>query len=269
MPELPEVKTIQDQLNMIMPFKIKSFSLSKVSDSIIHTKMDKLKGKSILSVSRKGKMLDFHLDDGRHILSHLGMTGTWLISRNKIEEKHTHFQLYSCNEKGYLAYVDPRRFGHMYLLDEQCAKVKLKELGVDLLDKSFTLEYFSQALMKYPNRFIKATLLDQSLFAGTGNYIANEICAYGSVLPHRRVNTLSKIEIENLYKGVFKVINPTIKSGGTTFAGGYRDTSGDKGSGVHHLVVFYQKICQICKKEKIIKTQLAARGTYHCPSCQK
>ena len=75
-----------------MPFEIKSWQKSPVSDSIIHTKTDGLKGKTILNVSRKGKMLDFILSDGRHLLSHLGMTGTWLISKEKILEKHTHLQ---------------------------------------------------------------------------------------------------------------------------------------------------------------------------------
>lgn len=250
-----------------MPFRIQSFSKSSVSDSIIHTKIDHLKGKTILNVSRKGKMLDFILDDERHILSHLGMTGTWLISKEKITEKHTHFQLKS--DKGYLAYVDPRRFGHMYLYAKDKAQEKLDELGIDLLAKEFTLEYFSKSLLKYPDRKIKVTLLDQSLFAGTGNYIASEICAHGKILPHRKVSTLTKVEIKKLYQGVYKVINPTINSGGTTFAGGYRDTTGSRGSGVQHLVVFYQKICQQCNKEKVIKTILAQRGTYHCPRCQK
>ena len=267
MPELPEVKTIQDQLNKIMPFKITTRSLSKVSGSIVHTKMDKLGGKTILAVNRKGKMLDFLLDDGRHILSHLGMTGTWLISKTKISEKHTHVQFKSTD--GFMAYVDPRRFGHMYLYDEIMAQEKLAELGLDLLDKKFTLEYFSKSLLKYQDRFIKVTLLDQSLFAGTGNYIANEICAHGRVRPDRKVSTLSKLEIKKLFQGIDKVLAPTINSGGTTFAGGYRDTSGDTGNGVSHLVVFYQKECQLCKKTGVTKIVLAQRGTYFCPKCQK
>lgn len=267
MPELPEVKTIQDQLNQVMPFCIRSKSLSNVAESIVHTKMDRLKGKTILSVSRKGKMLDFILDDGRHILSHLGMTGTWLISKTKIIEKHTHVQLKS--DKGYLAYVDPRRFGHMYLFDAQKAQEKLNELGIDLLDKEFTLEYFTTSLNKYPERKIKVSLLDQRLFAGTGNYIANEICAHGRVRPGRKIKSLTRKEIQLLYDGIFKVLNPTINSGGTTFAGGYRDTSGEKGQGVNHLVVFYQKICQLCKKTPVKKIILAQRGTYYCPNCQR
>lgn len=267
MPELPEVKTIQDQLNQVMPFRIQNRSLSKVSNSIVHTKMDHLQGKTILAVNRKGKMLDFLLDDGRHLLSHLGMTGTWLISKTKVLEKHTHVQLQS--ENGFIAYVDPRRFGHMYLFDEEKAQEKLNELGVDLLDEAFTLEYFTHSLKKYPERAIKVSLLDQSLFAGTGNYIANEICAHAGVRPTRRVKTITKKEFEALFEGVFKVLNPTINSGGTTFAGGYRDTTGERGAGVNHLVVFYQKTCQICKNSPVKKITLAQRGTYYCPQCQK
>lgn len=266
MPELPEVKTIADQLNLKMPFKIKSFALSNVADSIVHTKIDRLRGRVILHVGRKGKMLDFLLDDGRHILSHLGMTGTWLVSKTKILEKHTHFQLTS--DDGYLAYIDPRRFGHMYLYNEELALNKLNELGHDLLDDKFTLKYFTDSLLKYPERYLKVTLLDQSLFAGTGNYIANEICAHAGVRPDRKVKDIKKSEFKKLYEGVFKVLNPTINSGGTTFAGGYRDTSGDSGRGVNHLVVFYQKTCQLCKKTPVIKITLAQRGTYYCPRCQ-
>lgn len=267
MPELPEVKSIQDQLNEYMPLSIISFEKSLVSDSIIHTKIDKLKGKVILKVSRKGKMLDFLLNDGRHLLSHLGMTGTWLISDKKIIEKHTHFQIKANNI--FMAYVDPRRFGHMYLLDEKESLKKLDQLGLDLLDKKFDLKYFSSALKKYPHRLIKVSLLDQKLFAGTGNYIANEICAHAKVRPDRMISSLSDKEIKRLYLAINKVLFPAINSGGTTFAGGYRDTTGAKGMGVNHLVVFYQKICQMCKKTKIEKIILAQRGTYFCPRCQK
>lgn len=249
-----------------MPFQIKGLSKSSVCESIIHTKLDKLKGKVILNVSRKGKMLDFILEDGRHLLSHLGMTGTWLISKNKITEKHTHIQFSS--ENLFLAYVDPRRFGHMYLYDDKEAQLKLNELGKDLLDPSFDLTYFENQLKRYPERYIKVCLLDQKLFAGTGNYIANEICAHGRVRPDRKIASLSEKEIKKLFLGINKVLDPTIKSGGTTFAGGYRDTTGAKGNGVNHLVVFYQKTCQLCKKESVQKIVLGQRGTYYCPRCQ-
>ena len=271
MPELPEVETIRRQLNQITPFEISNFKLSDVSDSIIHTKMNGLKGKVILEVQRKGKMLNFLLSDQRHILSHLGMTGSWRISKEKIKEKHTHLQFtgsYKGN-KYFLAYVDPRRFGHMYLFNEVQAQNKLNELGVDLKAEEFTFEYFKHSLLKYPERLIKVTLLDQSLFAGTGNYIANEICARAGVLPNRKVKSLNERELKKLYTSIAIVIDGATETGGTTFQGGYADTTGSKGNGVGHLVVFYQKICQMCKREEVVKTTLAQRGTYHCPHCQK
>lgn len=266
MPELPEVKTIQDQLNEMMPFYIQSLRLSSVAGSIVHTPLAKLKGRTLTHVERKGKLLDFRLDDNRHLLSHLGMSGAWLISEKRVTEKHTHVQFTGTD--GYLAYVDPRRFGHMYLYDETQAQQKLGELGCDLLDTTFTPEYFKSTLLRYPERAIKVSLLDQSLFAGTGNYIANEICAHGGVLPHRKVKTLKAREFTKLYQGIAKVLDPTIGRGGTAFSGGYRDANGETGNGVEHLVVFYQQTCQLCNDTPVIKTMLAQRGTYHCPKCQ-
>ncbi len=274
MPELPEVKTIQDQLNGFMPFSIERVRRSRVAGSIVHTPLTGLTGRTITHIERTGKLLDFRLDDSRHLLSHLGMSGAWLIARHPdppIAEKHTHlqFQGKSPAGAGHLAYVDPRRFGHMYLYSAQQAAAKLQQLGPDLLSPQFTLQYFTDALLSYPQRMIKVTLLDQSLFAGTGNYIANEICAHGGVLPHRRVQTLCRAEISRLYRGVQRVLRPTIGKGGTAFGGGYRDAHGERGTGVQHLVVFYQSICQLCRQTPVVKTVLAQRGTYHCPSCQK
>ncbi|MEM1158287.1 MAG: DNA-formamidopyrimidine glycosylase family protein [Verrucomicrobiota bacterium] len=267
MPELPEVKTIQDQLNAVMPFEITGIKRSGVADSIVHTPMSRLKGRTLTHVERKGKLLDFRLDDSRHLLSHLGMSGAWLISQKLVTEKHTHVQFTGTD--GHLAYVDPRRFGHMYLYNETQAQQKLDELGRDLLDAGFTSRYFKSTLLRYPERAVKVSLLDQSLFAGTGNYIANEICAHGGVLPHRKVKSLTAREFTKLYQGVAKVLDPTIGLGGTAFGGGYRDANGETGNGVEHLMVFYQQTCQLCRNTPVIKTILAQRGTYHCPKCQK
>ena len=92
MPELPEVKTIQDQLNTLMPFDIGSIELSSVSGSIVHTPLDALAGQQIVRVERKGKLLNFIIANGWHILSHLGMSGSWLMSDQAVRRKHTHLQ---------------------------------------------------------------------------------------------------------------------------------------------------------------------------------
>lgn len=267
MPELPEVETIRSQLSHYLPLKIVSQSFTpELKRNVLHTDLD-LENKTLIEIRRKGKMLDFVFDDGSHLLSHLGMTGTWLIGEEIKTGKHTHLTLKSKTHT--LAYDDPRRFGHMYYYSAGEALRKLAELGMDIADPDFTLEYLTSALKKYPERPLKVTLLDQKLFAGSGNYIANEICARALIRPTRKCKNIKKDEFPKILKAIKDVLAPAIASGGTTFQGGYRDSSGEKGMGVQHLVVFYQKICQLCGKTPVKKIVLAQRGTYYCPSCQK
>ena len=267
MPELPEVETIKSQLSHYLPLKITSVtSTPELKQNILHTDLN-LKNKTLIKINRKGKMLDFIFDDGSHLLSHLGMTGTWLIGETIKAGKHTHLTLKGDNFT--LAYDDPRRFGHMYYYSSEEAEKKLAELGMDLADPDFTLEYLTSAIKRYPERALKVTLLDQKLFAGSGNYIANEICARAGIRPTRKCKDVKKVEFPKILKAIRKVLDPAIASGGTTFQGGYRDASGERGQGVQHLVVFYQKTCQLCKKTPVKKMTLAQRGTYYCPKCQK
>lgn len=266
MPELPEVETISTQLQPYLPFKIDSVSTTAgLKQNILHTKLH-LKDKSIINIKRKGKMLDFILDDGSHLLSHLGMTGTWLIGETIKSGKHTHLTLK--NDKFTLAYDDPRRFGHMYYFTAKEASAKLATLGMDLADPELDEKYIEQAIKRYPNRMLKVHLLDQKLFAGSGNYIASEICARAKILPTRKCKDVSKSEYKKILNAIKVVLDGSIASGGTTFQS-YRDSTGEKGKGVYHLVVYNQKICQMCKKTPVKKIILAQRGTYFCPYCQK
>lgn len=267
LPELPEVETIRLQLSEYLPLEISSVtSTPELKRNILHTELD-LKGKTLTTIKRKGKMLDFIFNDGSHLLSHLGMTGTWLIGEEIKSTKHTHLTLKGDNVT--LAYDDPRRFGHMYYYSAEEAKAKLSELGMDLADPEFSIDYLTHAIKKYPERALKVTLLDQKLFAGSGNYIANEICARAGIRPTRKCKNIKKDEFPKILSAIREVLDPALASGGTTFQGGYRDATGEKGKGVQHLVVFYQKTCQLCKKTPVKKIILAQRGTYYCPHCQK
>ncbi len=267
MPELPEVETIRLQLSHYLPFKIDSLTTTPgLKQNILHTDLP-IKNKTIIEIRRKGKMLDFVFEDGSHLLSHLGMTGTWLVGETIKASKHTHLILKNKNHT--LAYDDPRRFGHMYFYSAVEAMRKLSELGTDLADPDFSLELLTESIKRYPDRALKVTLLDQKLFAGSGNYIANEICARAGIRPTRKCSKVKAEEFPKILKAIKDVLEPALKSGGTTFQGGYRDSTGEKGQGVQHLVVFYQKVCQMCKKTPVKKIILAQRGTYYCPHCQK
>jgi formamidopyrimidine-DNA glycosylase len=276
MPELPEVETIKNQIAPTLPLLIKRVTYSDVSTSIVKNKEFSPLNKTLHKIERIGKVLLLHFNDmkdGHFIaISGLGMSGGWRLSDKPIKENHTHIKITGENNKGekyYLGYVDPRRFGNFHLFKPEGAKQWLTRLGADVSSQDFTAAYIMERFERYPNKKLKPFLLEQNHFAGVGNYMASEICARAAILPERVVKTLDKSHARAIIKATKKVLDDTLTTGGTTFSGGYVDATGEKGQGVKNLVVFYQKVCGLCKRTQVIKTTLAGRGTYHCPRCQK
>jgi formamidopyrimidine-DNA glycosylase len=271
LPELPEVQTIKNQLNQYLPKKIKKITTSPQLKSILHTKIPEgLIEQSITKIFSHGKLLQINFSNDLDIvaLSHLGMTGSWIYSNETLEEKHNHFQFYF-SDGSTLNYVDPRRFGHLYFYNRKQVADYMTRLGPDISSPSFTFARFESSLKKYPSRLIKPHLLEQKFFAGSGNYIANEVCAFAGVRPDREIGTLKVSEIKKLFESFKIVLDRSLKSGGVTFQGGYRDANGQRGEGVSGLVVFHQKVCQLCCNSEVKKIVLVTRGTFYCPNCQK
>jgi len=265
MPELPEVETIKSQLSEHLPFKIKKVNYSSVVDSLFGEKEFSPEGMKIDDIKRYGKVLNFVLGD-QHILSGLGMTGGWILSKSPINEKHKHVE-FICEDGTCLSYVDPRRFGFIHYMSEVGKDNFLTRLGPDPFSKEFNAEYIYGVLKKYPGRQLKPFLLDQKYFAGIGNYLASEICALAGIRPTRRAGKVTKVEAGKIKKATDSILNKSIKANGATFWGGYRDASGEKGEALNHLVVFFQKDCGMCGGV-VKKIVLGGRGTFYCPKCQ-
>jgi len=274
MPELPEVETIKNQIAPVLPMKVQVVEYSDVVGSILKEQEFNPVGRVLDSIERRGKVLLLHFGKGDLAISGLGMSGGWRLSKDKVCEKHTHIQFFLSSPKGkkivlYLAYVDPRRFGNFHYFKSEGATNWLKRLGTDVSSPEFNAQYIFEKCQCYPNKEIKPFLLEQNHFAGVGNYMASEICARAKVMPTRKGETISKKDALKLYMATQSVLKDSIATGGTTFSGGYKDTTGDAGMGVRHLVVFYQEVCQMCQKSIVVKTIQKGRGTYHCPRCQK
>lgn len=272
MPELPEVETIRSQLVRSTPFKILKVEMSSVVGSILKEKSREFspEGKTILTIGRKGKLLDFVLEDDHHILSHLGMSGSWRISDSKVKEKHTHLQFIGemNGKEKFLAYIDPRRFGNMYFFKKESTDIYLTGLGVDVSTKNFSDQYLQEVFKRFPQKQLKPFLLEQKYFSGIGNYMASEICALAGVRPQRKLSRVTKDEVSKLVKATKRVIKGQIKYQGLSFSGGYKDAFGSDGGGLQNLVVFHQENCGLCR-HKVKKVVMATRGTYYCPQCQK
>jgi formamidopyrimidine-DNA glycosylase len=160
-----------------------------------------------------------------------------------------------------------RVFGWMRLVNKLKYENEMRKTSPDVIEKKFSLEYLTNVLKK-SGKAIKLVLMDQEKIGGIGNIYANDALYLAKVMPNRKANSLSTIEIISLLASIREVINKGIKYGGAS-AANYVDTKGLGGTYQDHFLV-YKKDGQTCKKcgGKIQKMKLGGRGTFYCSKCQ-
>lgn len=286
MPELPEVETIREGLRRrLLRTSITKAQVTK--SKIIRGDAKKLvrilKGAHFVDISRRGKLLIFHINKkGNYMLVHLKMTGQLIYEKGKtliagghsfplvqdpLPNKYSHL-IISFTNGARLFFNDMRQFGYVELAQEKRLQQALSLYGPEPLEKGFTLAVFEKALGKRATS-IKAALLNQHIIAGIGNIYADESCFMAGIKPSRKVNTLTTKEKEALWKAIPVVLKKAIAYGGTTFSH-YRDADGKNGNFTRLLQVYGRggKPCLRCGTA-LLKRKIAARGTVYCPSCQK
>ncbi|EDN03628.1 formamidopyrimidine-DNA glycosylase lyase mutM [Histoplasma capsulatum] len=191
-----------------------------------------MEGKKIVGSGQQGKYFWIIMSSPPHPVMHFGMTG-WLKFTNvnthysrtapspKNEEsvwppKFWKFRLQlddSSNSEA--AFVDPRRFGRVRLVDCPGAEIRkhspLKENGPDpILDKDImTLDWLKKKLAskKVP---MKALLLDQANISGIGNWMGDEILYHAKIHPEQYCNTIPEAQIEQLHSAINYVCSMSV-----------------------------------------------------------
>lgn len=274
MPELPEVETIRKTLKeLVLNKKISDIDIywGKIikhpDDSEYFKQL--VMGQTIRDVKRKGKFLIFELDT-LMLVSHLRMEGKYFVNKTGTErDKHTHV-IFNFTDGTSLNYNDVRKFGtmHVYPKEDYLQVKPLNQLGPDPFEVNYNVEYLTEKLLK-TTRFVKAALLDQTIIAGLGNIYVDEVLFRAKIYPEKRANTLTKKQIELIYKYSYDVLKEAVEQGGTTIRS-YVNGEGEMGLFQQELFVYGQenKACKSCG-DTIEKFKSSGRGTHICPTCQK
>ncbi|MEE2779955.1 MAG: DNA-formamidopyrimidine glycosylase family protein [Myxococcota bacterium] len=185
MPELPEVEFIKRRLSRWTVGR--SIQTVEVPDpKALQSDSGTLAGRSFQTWERKGKYLVGLMDDGRGLLSHLGMTGKW-VADPKPDRPHQRLRLHFGDDEGPLtvALIDPRRLGLNWLLDATALSPhpRLVRLGPDAMSDTLTPEELSLRVGS-DHRPLKRRLMDQAVVAGLGNIMVSEMCWRARVHPH-------------------------------------------------------------------------------------
>lgn len=258
MPELPEVETVVRSLAPHLPGRrilAAEFHSPHVTPGDRKALANHLTGRTILSVTRRGKFIVIGLDQGTCTV-HLGMTGKLLLDTAPGRHAHGVFHL----DSGVLVYDDPRQFGSIQW------DADLTKLGPEPLEIS--LDDFVARLKKRKTR-MKALLLDQSFVAGIGNIYADEILFAAKVHPLASAARLSKPRADLVYQAMREILALAIEHRGSSISD-YVDAGGQRG-GFQLLHNAYGREGEPCLRcfAPIQKILVAQRGTHFCPRCQK
>ena len=266
MPELPEVQTVVNTLQLIKNKDIVFFRnywerilFSKNYNYLFQT----IKFKRILSVKRIGKYIIIKLNNN-YLAFHLRMTG-YLYATKELK-KNKHIQCYfKFSDNSYLVYEDIRKFGGFYYIEN--LNIIKKKLGIDPYSKLFTFQWLKTNL-SCKNRQMKALLLDQKFITGLGNIYVDEILWKSKIHPLKKAKQLNQTNIDNLFNSIRPILDESIKLHGTTIIN-FKFDNMKTGNYRSKLNVYGRKNeqCNICKTP-IIKIKVAGRGTYICKECQ-
>jgi len=275
MPEGPEVKVIGSQLDRILSGK-------KLENIAIHggryekhgapegwdliAKNIKSTELIIRSIETKGKLIYWKLSNGWYLLNTLGMSGCW----RKQNSKHCDVSFSYETDEGdvkRIYFKDQRHFGTLKFVDQDGMAKKLRSIGPDVLTRDFTLEKMKALFTKNTHWSLPKLLMNQRKISGIGNYLKCEILYAAKLSPHRKLSSLTDLEIESLYGYCRSIPLASLAKKGVSIRD-YVTPDDSEGSFQFSLKVYMKKKDPVGNKVKKEQTE-DKRTTHWVPEVQK
>jgi formamidopyrimidine-DNA glycosylase len=278
MPELPEVEVVRRDLEReIVGKKVKSVEADGMRSIRRHHNRkqfaNRLVGKKITGVERRGKYILCRLEGGDVLVVHLGMSGQLIRAKGSrdAKSKHTHV-IITFTQGGQLRFVDPRTFGEMFVTELDNVEKQVSELahlGLDPLETAMSWEHFGH-LIAQRHQKLKPLLMDQKFLAGIGNIYSDEILFGAGLRGDRLSDSLSAQEVRRLYRSMVETLQDAVKHRGSTLADQqYVDVYGKPGEFQLHHKVYAREgaACRRCRRP-VVRERYGGRSTFFCEACQ-
>jgi formamidopyrimidine-DNA glycosylase len=259
MPELPDVEGFRKVLESCV--KGRAIRRVDVRDAgVLHgvsarRLRDALEGRRFTEPERHGKWLLAHTG-GPTLVLHFGMTGQ-LVCGHPDDAPEAHDRvLFTVGGDRQLRYRDQRKLQGLWLADDDSDVVRLLDgQGPDamVVDRA----EFEDALSAHRGR-VKTVLTDQSVLAGLGNLLADEILWRAGLRPTDRASDLTEAERRRLYTHMRRTLRSAVTAGCVpprdSWLTGHRDDP--------------DPTCPRCG-DSLRRSRVAGRGTVWCPQCQR
>jgi formamidopyrimidine-DNA glycosylase len=215
---------------------------------------DALVGRRFAEPVRHGKWL-LARTEGPTLLLHFGMTGL-LVCAAPADAPAAHDRvLVTLAGNRQIRYRDQRKLRGLWLADDDADVARLlADQGPDAL--AVDRKEFETRLGTRRGR-VKTALTDQSVVAGLGNLLADEILWRARLRPDRPLPELSRADLDRLYTEMRRTLRSAVGAGCVpprgTWLTGHRDETA--------------ALCPRCAT-RLRRARLAGRGTVWCPQCQ-
>lgn len=265
MPELPDVEIFKSVLDQ--------HALGRVVARVVVSDPGSLEGATPAALQRRlkdnrlskslrhGKVLFAVFEDAATLAMHFGTNGSLQAVAPDAEEPTSTRLLFEFTDGERLAYVNPRRIGHVCVTESPAVFIGNEQMGPDALDPTFDERAFAILLAKR-RQPIKAVLMDQSRVAGIGNLYADEILFQARLHPGVIAQSIEPAQRHRLFAATRHVLQTAI----------------DRGAGAENFTDRLPKgfllpqrhaggHCPRCGTKLVIDKR-GGRTSYHCPKCQ-
>ncbi|WP_030147343.1 MULTISPECIES: Fpg/Nei family DNA glycosylase [unclassified Streptomyces] len=258
MPELPDVEGFREVLASCAEGRV--IRRVDVRDAgVLHGGgvrglRDALEGRRFGAPERHGKWL-LARTGGPTLVLHFGMTGRLVCGRpDDAVEAHDRV-LFTLSGGRQLRFRDQRKLQGLWLAhDDSDIDRLLERQGPDALTVD-RAEF--AALLSARRGHLKTALTDQSVLAGLGNLLADEILWRARLRPDRRARDLTEADLRRLYSRMRGTLRSAVPAGCVpprdSWLTGHRDDPEPR--------------CPRCGTG-LRRTRMAGRGTVWCPRCQ-
>jgi formamidopyrimidine-DNA glycosylase len=212
-PELPDVEGFRRELAGPLPGRqirrVKVHDPGILRNAGAQTLGRRLVGHRFGAPRRHGKWLILPTD-GPTLLIHSGMTGHPYYAANGTEAEN-YERLAISLDRGELRYADLRKLRGVWLAeDDDGITDVMGPQGPDAL--GLGLRAFRELLSGRRGR-LKPTLMDQSVIAGLGNLLTDEICWRACINPCRLVADVDADELKRLHAAMAGVLRTAVRHG--------------------------------------------------------
>jgi len=240
-----------------------SKAILSASSTVSAVDANSLIGHSVSRVDAHGKNLRIHFDDGRILLTHMRMEGSWHVYQpgERWRKRASGARVVLTND----AYVAVCFYAPVVELLTPSSALRhrtLRSLGPDLLAVDFDRGAARERLRRRAELPIGVAVMTQSLVAGIGNVYKSETLFLCGVDPFALVAALDDATLDRILDTAQSLMSANLD-------GHARVTRHDRSGAPLWVYGRSGELCARCATTVQMRRQGdAARSTYFCSTCQ-